>query len=409
MSSRTNNLRHYKYDAMFQKDKMIRSNQALPMLRAEPTRTVEECASLLKWAAAAVAAVAAAAGGVAYSQQYGVPRALEDPREVLRLGDALQDHDHFERWSAREIVERYDNNEDGKLSFEELNTAIKEQGFNVTITEAVFDAMDNGDRYGITVPDEIHNGALTATEIENAAGNDELIENLVIVEDPETGGHAISFQDDERPEQDWLDAERLKDRLYRQERERIKRQEDERREKQRERDRRKWWHERERRARQAGGEEEEEEEEEASAPARAPVEEDDDSSISYTTDLVKILGLGYAGAKMYEEYKELTGKHMTPKDLAIAEGLKRAVDLKTFHREAGEIVPNDDTECPVCFETLEDKEWIIRRCGHAFCKDCASQFGINCPLCRRTGADFDPDSDLRIYRMQGGVYANLRF
>lgn len=329
-------------------------------------------------------------------------------RRVLSLGDALQeDHniDLFGRWSARKIVKRYDNNEDGKLSFEELNTAIKEQGFNVTITQDVFNAMDNGDRYAMAQGDEIHNGALTATEIENAAGDDELIENLVIVEDPETGGRAIMFQDDKRARQDWLDAERVKHKHWPRtdrNRERLRR-EMERKERQ----------ERKRRKRQAGGEEEEEE---AAAPASAPVEEES-KHFSWESYFLYILGLGYSSSKIYElykEYKEMFGEPtpMTPKDLAIAEGLERAVNLETFHREVGEIVPNDDTECPVCSDKLSGTEWIVRRCGHAFCRECASEWGKRsdtCPMCVRKGVDFDPDSDLRIYRMQEGMYANLRF
>lgn len=100
-----------------------------------------------------------------------------------------------------------------------------------------------------------------------------------------------------------------------------------------------------------------------------------------------------------------------PEDMVTERGFELAVNFGEFHKDeaTGKIVPNDDFLCPICQELLKDNDWIVRRCGHAFCKECAVEWGRRsdtCPRCRSLGVDFHGDD---VYRLQEDMYANLRF
>ena len=68
------------------------------------------------------------------------------------------------------------------------------------------------------------------------------------------------------------------------------------------------------------------------------------------------------------------------------------------------IVPSDEVICPLCFEPLSEAEgWIIRRCGHAFCTDCAAtwaQQNSKCPMCMQQGRRFQTEDGRNIYRLK---------
>ncbi len=44
-------------------------------------------------------------------------------------------------------------------------------------------------------------------------------------------------------------------------------------------------------------------------------------------------------------------------------------------------IPDRDTECPICFEQLNENTYIILYCGHILCKECRGKIW-RCPLCR---------------------------
>ena len=49
-------------------------------------------------------------------------------------------------------------------------------------------------------------------------------------------------------------------------------------------------------------------------------------------------------------------------------------------------------ECPICFKTIKEKDFVVTKCGHKFCSKCIftnfskSQNGNCCPMCRTTFA-----------------------
>jgi len=47
---------------------------------------------------------------------------------------------------------------------------------------------------------------------------------------------------------------------------------------------------------------------------------------------------------------------------------------------------NDSTDCPVCFNRINDNTYVYFQCFHEFCKNCVkeclSKNILNCPLCR---------------------------
>jgi len=49
------------------------------------------------------------------------------------------------------------------------------------------------------------------------------------------------------------------------------------------------------------------------------------------------------------------------------------------------LMKNDDCECPICYETLNEYNEVRTKCKHSFCKDCFSKsinYSFNCPYCR---------------------------
>ena len=61
-------------------------------------------------------------------------------------------------------------------------------------------------------------------------------------------------------------------------------------------------------------------------------------------------------------------------------------------------------ECPICFESIGEKNKCVTECGHAFCLKClihASQTNASCPCCRATliesSSNEDEDDDEEEY------------
>ena len=475
-----------------------RGDFAVPsaLAAAETTRSVEDCANLFTWAAAVASAVASAAAGVGVvHQQHGNSRAFENPREVLRLTDVLRNHGSYDEspdsntHDIREIVRRYDNDGDYRLSRSELNTALSDQGFDLTITEDVFEAMDTGERANMfgsgasVYPSQIHDDRLTASEIEAAAENNRLIDNLVIVKEWKTGKYALTIRDKEQFKRDYWEIDRIRQKSEG----RHTRDGDLRQDKifstliagtlgygtigmqtkiwltfpKQFRDAcekddenlfsepcidlllwSNYWlpvnsvdksgktllmtwltakrthvgnydHERMVKRMIALGADVNRADNSGNTPLGAACatvrasERLGKNELQIKDDISIVTLLIKAGA----DITDAVPTRALTEDQVIAQGLEKAVsDLETFHEgEAGKIVPNDDYDCPVCYETLKDKPWIIRRCGHAFCEDCALQFGIKCPMCRREGVEFYSESGRKIYRLQEYTYANLRF
>jgi len=212
---------------MLLKDKMIRSHQASSMLRAEPTRTVEECASLFSWVAAAAAAVAAASGvGGGDPGATGHNAQLESIPEVLDIGtggsqwwmaaneDGSYNRDDVSRW-----INKYDKNGDFELDRAEFNNALQDEGFEIELSKDAWDHFDNGvagsasygyflsEYDGFFNPYMVHDGTLTADELGHM--RDDKGDELVVRVDKETGKHILDIADKykSRAAQDYLDRE----------------------------------------------------------------------------------------------------------------------------------------------------------------------------------------------------------
>ena len=67
-----------------------------------------------------------------------------------------------------------------------------------------------------------------------------------------------------------------------------------------------------------------------------------------------------------------------------------------FHRRAPE------SDCPVCYETIESKCCVTTKCGHSFHKKCLDEWknrANTCPMCRtELGSPPPPPPPVLVYR-----------
>ena len=81
-------------------------------------------------------------------------------------------------------------------------------------------------------------------------------------------------------------------------------------------------------------------------------------------------------------------KTTMPKLQLIIQLTRKWRELNTSNK----IFTSNDTECAICFETLENTNICITKCGHKYCLTCilqhsdndTSKKGVNCPMCRTT-------------------------
>lgn len=355
-------------------------------MQKEPTRAVEDCASIFTYIAAAAAALSSAAAAHATTNT----RAPEIP-EVLNIGlpQARTEASDAYQWGTynqaqiSNFVDDYDVDGDGALSRTELNNALRDQGIDIQISEAAFTHFDTGYHGGEWYRNhesprylesrDLHDGRLNADELGHM--QDEYVgDELVIRTNKVTGEHILDIADEYKTQafQDFMDLEvqaaeqRAARALDAEVREKAM-QESIARFKQEQRLKRRW----------------------GAAAKTATVL----TAAALAAKLNAIRIEGEAAANAEEEQ-------------AIEQGLQNALQMSSFHRDdTGKIVPNDDLECPVCGDLLLQAEggWIIRRCGHAFCIDCASEWAKRssiCPMCRQPGTRFQTEDGRNIYRVK---------
>ena len=226
---------------MFQKEDkkmMLRSRQGL-----EPTRTVEECASLFAYAMAAAAAIASMTTGVTGGDPSvagnNVP--IESIPDVLSMGEAIERSEPSEfgtyAWNkAQDFIQKHTQQRipststniphkfvpsDG-LTLSELNDALKEEGFDIEISEDVFHRFDNGyygssdavDSGSFMDPDYVHDGKLSADELGHMY-DDYVGDELVVKVDKKTGKHTLDISDEYREQaiQDSIDVAERKEKM----------------------------------------------------------------------------------------------------------------------------------------------------------------------------------------------------
>ena len=209
---------------------LLRSSRVhfdVPAVVAPAKRSVEECASLFTWVAAAAAAVAAAASGVGGGNPNTTRNNVEFESipEVLTIGEALlsrprthpsyfgtYDHTHI----SQDFIGKYDNNGDSALSRAEFNNALKNEGFDIQVSEDAFAHFDNGydgsgharRRGDFLRANDIHDGKLTADELGHM--QDEYVgDELVVRVDKVTGEHTLDIADEYkgRAFQDFMEVE----------------------------------------------------------------------------------------------------------------------------------------------------------------------------------------------------------
>jgi hypothetical protein len=355
-----------------------------------PTLTVEKCASVFSWVAVGAAAIAAAESIAANrrDKSEGDPITADD---VLGLASYMGYDEKYINMMlgetehpalSTEYIFKYDSDGDGELSLTELNNALNLEGFNIQLSENAFSFFDTVDR----------DGKLSADELDSMQRNDvgdELVLRKVnnnFILDIATESDVNNTKWMSQWDNAWRD--RIED----------------------ERTRRK----------QHAFEQAERRTELKNQLKRGRDKVDDRlKTIMKTTAMI---GGGvaavYAGAEKLDGLiAEFGTKTISQREQAATkEGLQKALRMSeaseesSFHRDAtGKIVPNDDEECPICGDVLLLKKWIIRRCGHAFCESCASEWGKRghntCPLCVQAGEDFNPEDGRKIYRM----FPALRF
>lgn len=345
-----------------------------------PKRTVEECASIFAWVASAAAAVAAVEGYAALS---GADQSDPDPisfDEVLGLASYMgYDENYINNMLGKsdpaslstDFISKYDTDGDRELTLAELNLALQLEGFNIELSEDAFAYFDKDDG----------NGKLSVDEIDNMQRNevgDELVVRKI------NNRYILGIAPTTKPTDSisrWNSSWRLV-----------------------ERNRRKQWT---------------FEQSERRIELRNQLKQAREAVDDRIKGGLRNIALGGAGlAAMYTGAETLdkimagaaNGKR---EQAATEEGLQKALlmseasEESSFHRDSrGKIVPNDDEECPICGDVLvlADAGWIIRRCGHAFCASCASEWGKRghdtCPVCVRTGEDFHPEDGRKIYKLR---------
>lgn len=65
-----------------------------------------------------------------------------------------------------------------------------------------------------------------------------------------------------------------------------------------------------------------------------------------------------------------------------------------------EIKKNEQSlECPICYEKIENKNYIVTKCNHTFCNDCLFKSLTDkpcCPICRQEIFNFTKIKDLTL-------------
>ena len=355
-----------------------------------PTLTVEKCASIFSWVAVGAAAIAAAEGYAAIKgDKSDADPIVED--DVLGLASYMGYDEQYIKMMMRktnqaslstEYIFKYDTDGDGELSLDELNNALELEGFNIQLSEDAFSYFDTVDS----------DGKLSADELDNMQRN-EVGDELVVRKVNNRYVLDIATKSDIN-ETEWMSQW---DNAWR-----------DRREAERTRRKQHAFEQAERRI----------ELKNQLKRARDKVDNRIKGALKGTAVVGAAVAAVYAGAERLDGVIAGWGgkTNRQREQAATEEGLQKALRMSeaseesSFHRDAtGKIVPNDNEECPICGDVLLQKKWIIRRCGHAFCESCASEWGKRghntCPLCVQAGQDFNPEDGRKIYRM----FAALRF
>lgn len=82
-------------------------------------------------------------------------------------------------------------------------------------------------------------------------------------------------------------------------------------------------------------------------------------------------------------------KTTLPKLQLVIQLTRKWKDLNTYNNKQ---FTSNDTDCAICFETLENINTCITKCGHKYCLTCilkhsdnrASKQVVDCPMCRTT-------------------------
>lgn len=217
---------------------------------AEPQKSVEECASLFAYAMAAAAAIASmttgVTGGDPSATGNNVP--IESIPDVLSMGEAIERSEPSEfgtyAWNkAQDFIQKHTKEKKPEgwdqlkyfsaklggtfhpvkgLTLSELNDALKEEGFDIEISEDVFHRFDNG-YYGsadavasgsFMDPDFVHDGLLSADELGHMY-DDYVGDELVVKVDKKTGKHTLDISDEYREQaiQDSIDVAERKEKM----------------------------------------------------------------------------------------------------------------------------------------------------------------------------------------------------
>lgn len=361
-------------------------------MQKEPTRTVEDCASIFTYIAAAAAALSTAAAA-------DTPNPAPEIPEVLSLGlpQARTEASDAYEWGTYDaskilnFVYDYDEDGDGGLSRTELNNALRDQGIDIQISEAAFTHFDTGYNGGdwyrnyetprFLESRDLHDGSLDVDELGHM--QDEYVgDELVIRTNKVTGEHILDIADEYKTQafQDFMDLE-------------VQAAE-------------------QRAVRAFGAEVMDKAMQESVARFKSEqrLKRLRQAAAGTATVLTAAALAAKLNAMRVEGDNRRRAKDRDREEQAIEEGLQNALRMskqrgdKDWTKVNGEIVPSAEVECPLCYEPLGGAEgWIIRRCGHAFCTDCAAtwaQQNSKCPICMQQGTRFQTEDGRNIYRVK---------
>ena len=99
---------------------------------------------------------------------------------------------------------------------------------------------------------------------------------------------------------------------------------------------------------------------------------------------------------------------LTNKSHKIAKTQKKnKLDIININCNSEHTTEIQQEECPICYQVIKDRDYIITKCNHKFCNNClfnSLKINSDCPICRQEIFKFDKIKELNFENISALTY-----